>query len=234
MALLFYQKGFLDGCAVFSLPRACHALLRYAHGPSEWKYGNPPAHAAGRLSFVTLIRRLFKKSCSRAGFTLIEILIILVVLSIMMGLLLPRLYVDNNLTARREAVRFVNILQQLTEQASFDGVNRQIRLNLVRQRYTCLKLQGREYKIIASPALSGHDVDRQRLRLIVRHLDDGYFSSMVKITITPFGLLRPLLLNFKERDRSKGYSVLFIPGQRGPRLTAKLANWSDIKKDGNF
>lgn len=147
---------------------------------------------------------------------------------------MPRLYVGDNQTARREAVRFVNILRQLTEQASFDGVNRQIRLNLVRQRYTCLKLQGREYKIIASPALSGHDIDRQRLRLIMRSPDDGYSNSVVKITITPFGLLRPLLINFKVRDSLKGYSVLFIPGQRGPRLVAKIANWNDIKKDGNF
>ncbi len=154
------------------------------------------------------------------GFTLMEILVVLIILSVIIGVGLPNLMPDNRQAVRQEAVRFRNVLQWLAEQAAYGSGKYRLRLDFAKQSYVCLVLFEKEYKEVDDPLVKKRFLDNDRVVMRWKPYENEFTSQHeIDVDFTPFGPSRPLMVEFflPENDRF-GYWVEFSPNRPFPSV----------------
>lgn len=164
------------------------------------------------------------------AFTLIEVLLVLLILSVLMGLLFPRLASNNSDQIRREAIRLANVAQWLADQSATTGVRHLLRLHAQEQTYHALILENDEYSEIVDPMIGRHRIDQTRVKMEWQDYDDNFSSpGEIEFSFGPVGIEEPLLISFRGNDHAgEAFTVLFLPGQWQAKIQDGILRWTDL------
>jgi prepilin-type N-terminal cleavage/methylation domain-containing protein len=171
-----------------------------------------------------------KKRCG-AGFTLLEILVVLLLFALLVGMAVPRLMTNELDLARREAHRFRNVVQWLADQSAYTGDTYRLHLNLEKQAYRCLVLIDKEFVEVLDPLVRSRKMPDHEVVMRWMPYEEGVLADIpeLEIDFTPFGPVCPVLVGFASpADQQSGYSVSFSPGQPRPVVSEGIHDWSSL------
>lgn len=166
-----------------------------------------------------------------SGFTLLEMLVVMLLLALVVGLASPRLLTNELDLARREALHFQNVVQWLADQSVYTGDTYRLRLNVAEQEYACLVLIDREFVVVIDPLAKTRKMAENMvaMRWIPYEERVTIDNSELAFDFTPFGPASPILVGFSPvADPDTGYSVFFSPGQPRPLIAEGIHDWSMI------
>ena len=166
-----------------------------------------------------------------SGFTLIEVVLVLLVMTIIMGLAIPHLTMNKLHIARQEAICFRNVIERISDEAAFKGGSYRLRIDLAKQTYETLVLSEDEYTPVAEPLLKKYAVNSKVLILNWVAYETIDTVDELEIDFSTFGPKVPILMDFHlNENRTEGYSVLFVPGQKVPEVYQDIKTWSDFNR----
>ena len=160
-----------------------------------------------------------------AGFTLIEMLVTLFIITLLVGLVVPRLGLDDLDSVRMKAMRFRNVLRWLQDQATYTGGHYRLHMDFTEQRYWCEILNGTTYFPVEDPLLRSGSLQTDQIRMVWVPYNSGITDAdEVLLPFTPVGPEQPVMVQFVGLD-GLGYSVSLRPEWWTPRLQEGLLQW---------
>lgn len=160
-----------------------------------------------------------------AGFTLLEVLVTLFIITLLVGLVVPRLGQSDLDTVRRSGLRFRNVLQWLQDQATYTGGEYRLKLDFAEQSYWCELRNGTTFSPVTDPLLQVQRLNLSQGRMVWVPYDNGIADAdEVVVAFSPFGPDRPIMVRFVGLD-GLGYSVSLRPEWWAPRLAEGLLAW---------
>ena len=167
-----------------------------------------------------------KQRLPAVGFSLLEVMITLFLVTILVGLVIPRLGLGQLESMRLTANRFRNVLLWLRDQGSFGSAEYRLRLDPNRGRYFCEVRQGETFVPVDDPLLQPGVLNPTMGRMIWQP-DKANLSDLneVLIRFTPFGPERPIMVQFVDREATAGYTVSYRPEWTEPRVEQGLLAW---------
>ncbi|MBF0295206.1 MAG: type II secretion system protein [Magnetococcales bacterium] len=161
-----------------------------------------------------------------AGFTLLEVMVTLFVISILMALVMPRLAIDQLEPARAAAMRMRNVLIWLRDQAASGNDEYRLRLIPGQGFYASEVLRGDTFVPVDDPLLQPTVIDPDQASLSWQPPPgETGGADETAIRFTPFGPERAILIRFATRAKGEGYTVSYRPEWGKPRLEAGLGAW---------
>lgn len=165
---------------------------------------------------------------SWAGFTLLEVLVTLFIITLLVGLVVPRMGQSNRDAMRVAGMRFRNVLQWVQDRATYTGVAYRLHLDLVGQRYWCEWRNGEVFAPVSDPLLRMVPLDPAHGRMMwVPYGDDLPDLDEVVVSFSSYGPDRPIMVRFVGME-GEGYSVSLRPEWWMPRLSKGLLVWDDM------
>ncbi|MBF0341042.1 MAG: prepilin-type N-terminal cleavage/methylation domain-containing protein [Magnetococcales bacterium] len=160
------------------------------------------------------------------GFTLLEVMITLFLVTILLGLAIPNLAPGRLEGLRASANRFRNVLMWLRDQGSSGMAEYRLRLEPARGFYYCEVLEEKTYVPVADPLLKPGHLDPLDGRLIWQ-ADKSDLADMDELSISfnRFGPTRAILVQFAAREKNEGFTVSYRPEWSQPRLEPGLLTW---------
>ena len=161
-----------------------------------------------------------------SGFTLIEMLVVLFLALLLVGLAVPRLGLDDLDRVRGAALRFRNVLQWLSDQATFGDGEYRLRLDIRKQSYHCERRLGPAFVPVTDPLLQPGRVLPAWGRIAWVPYDNGLSDAdEVAVAFSPLGPEQPIMVHFSTPEGDAGFTVSFRPEWPAPRLTGGLLAW---------
>ncbi|MBF0147675.1 MAG: prepilin-type N-terminal cleavage/methylation domain-containing protein [Magnetococcales bacterium] len=161
---------------------------------------------------------------SAEAFTLIEMMVTLLLVSLLLGLVIPRLGSDQQEFLRLSAIRFRNVLIWLRDQGSFGPSEVRLRLDPIHNTYFCEMNREGRFVPVEDPLLQHGSLHPVRGRII--WLQDSPMGKPdldeVIVRFTRFGPERPIMVQFVNQEATLGYTVSYRPEWSGPHLESIL------------
>lgn len=164
------------------------------------------------------------------GFTLIEMMVVLVLIGIIMGVAVPRIFHSAIDQAREEALHFSGVLQWLLDRGAFSGERHFLHIDLDKQQYRCLVQRENSLTEVAEPLLKPRSLDEKGV--VVGWMPEGRYwieSSEAVVGFDAFGSDQSVLVTFMTPDEKNGYSVLLMRTDPRPRILKGVLGWDDIE-----
>lgn len=156
----------------------------------------------------------------RSGFTLLELMVVLLLVSIMMGLIVPKLFPEENGAVKKEAIHFVNVVQWLAEKATYSGQRVRLIMDFEKQRYSCEIRDGVTFVPIEDSLVRPRMLSKSLARMDIA-TKEGEFSlgsqSVISIEFSSLGPENPIMVHF-HAGKIPGIVVYFSPGQLQPEM----------------
>lgn len=167
-----------------------------------------------------------KSKSSAKGFTLLEVMVTLFLLSILLSLVMPHLGMGKLEAMRSSANRFHNVLIWLRDQSSFGMAEYRLRLDLPKNIYYCEILQEQSYLPVDDPLLQPDGMKPGTSQMIWQP-DKGDLPDLSEINVrfTPFGPNKAILVQFANQEQTDGFTVSYRPEWSKPRLEQGLLKW---------
>lgn len=162
----------------------------------------------------------------------------LFIITLLVGLVVPRLGQSNLESVRMAGVRFRNVLQWLQDQATYTGGDYRLHLDFSEQSYWCEVRNGATFFPVSDPLLRAERLNPDQGRMVWVPYDNGIADAdEVVVPFSPFGPDRPIMVHFVGLDggddaldgaldgATAGYSVSLRPEWWTPRLAEGLLSW---------
>ncbi|MEO5333896.1 MAG: prepilin-type N-terminal cleavage/methylation domain-containing protein [Magnetococcus sp. YQC-5] len=167
-----------------------------------------------------------KRGTLIAGFSLLEVMVTLFLITILMGLVMPHLGLGQLESMRSAANRFRNVLIWLRDQSSYGVAEYRLRLDLPRATYHCEVLRDETFVPVEDPLLQAGVVHADLGKLIwMPDKTDLPDLSEVLVRFTPFGPERPIMVQFAASSAPGGFTVSYRPEWSKPRVEQGLLEW---------
>ena len=165
----------------------------------------------------------------QAGFTLLEMLVTLFIVTLLVTLVVPRLGQSDLETMRLAGMRFRNVLQWLLDRAAYTGGAYRLHLDFAAQRYWCEVRRGTTFSPVSDPLLRAEHLMPSQGRMVWVPYNNGIpDADDVVVPFSSFGPDRPILVRFVGPN-SEGYSVSLRPEWWAPRLAEGLLAWDETE-----
>lgn len=161
-------------------------------------------------------------SRTSAGFTLLELVVVLIILSVVIAVVLPRLPLLQESNLRASARQTAALLRYLDERSVATKQSYRLRINLDEQRIDVLK------RIITGEDIPVDDPFLQRQTLaggvvisdLITERQGRITNGQVVIPYGPGGLVEPLLLHLSLANGSSSYTLQALPVSSTVRVFA--------------
>jgi len=170
------------------------------------------------------------------GFTLIEILVVISVISVFMALVVPQLGQGNRSKIRQEAIYFTNVVKWISEQSLYTQQQHRLVIDFQNQQYSAQiknpsykpesdeyldEKENKEYLNVKNKKLSRHKLDREIVRMqTLLEFPEPTIEQQIHIKFNAWGPEMPLAIYFseitEEDDEQGGYTVKYKAMARQP------------------
>ena len=169
---------------------------------------------------------------SGAGFTLLEMLVVLFIAALLITLAVPRFEAGDHEAMRRSALRFRNMLLWIRDQGAYTGGVYRLQLDWLHGRYYCEKRQGEQFVPVTDPLVQPVTIhpDVGRMRWIPGSAAEGV-ANTVTIPFSTLGPEWPVMVRFESSD-GRGYTVSYRSEWPKPRIEEGLQTWREADDAG--
>ncbi|MBF0440089.1 MAG: prepilin-type N-terminal cleavage/methylation domain-containing protein [Magnetococcales bacterium] len=173
-----------------------------------------------------------KRHALADGFSLLEVMVTLFLLTILMGLVIPHLNTGKLESMRSAANRFRNVLIWLRDQGSFGLAEYRLRMDLTQGSYFCEVRQEESFVPVKDPLLLPGVLHPSLGKMIWQaEKNDLPDLSEIIIRFTSFGPEKAIMVQFAASvppgvaEEAIGFTVSFRPEWSKPRLEQGLRTW---------
>ncbi|MBF0135335.1 MAG: prepilin-type N-terminal cleavage/methylation domain-containing protein [Magnetococcus sp. DMHC-1] len=160
------------------------------------------------------------------GFSLLEVMVTLFLVTILMGLVVPHLGSDQQESLRSAANRFRQVLIWLRDQGSFGLSEYRLRLDLSRNMYFCEQRLNDRFVPVDDPLLQSGVLDPAVGRMAWQpDMTDLPDLNEIIVRFSRFGPEKPIMVQFVDHDATIGFTVSYRPEWSKPRLEAGQLGW---------
>ena len=159
------------------------------------------------------------------GFTLIEVMITLFIISMLVGLVVPNLRMNDQESIRLAALRLRSVLHWLQEQSTYTGEEYRLHMDFAKQRYWCELRNGEIFVPVTDPLLRMEVLNPSQGRMVWVPYDNGIADAdEVLVPFSTFGPDRPIMVRFVGEEEG-GYTVFLRPEWWAPRMAEGILAW---------
>ncbi|MBF0620524.1 MAG: prepilin-type N-terminal cleavage/methylation domain-containing protein [Magnetococcales bacterium] len=170
------------------------------------------------------------RSQSKAGFTLLEILVVMLIMVTMTSLIVPKLWRDSGDTLRSESIRFRNTVQWLTDRSLYSpDQTLRLHIDLNENSYEAQALNGETFEAINTSLIKPRKLDPELIKMVWIHDNPELETDFIMdLDFSTDGPEEKILMQFVSTDGKIGFSIYNHPARFRPVILDGLWDWTMI------